>query len=120
MAKTSKKLLGRRRRHGSIRKSLAGTAERPRLVVFRSAKHIYAQLIDDAGENGGSTIASASSLVAEANGGNIEGAKVVGAAIAVAGLAANIKQVVFDRNGFRYHGRVAALADSARQGGLEF
>jgi large subunit ribosomal protein L18 len=120
MAKTSKKLLGRYRRHGSIRKSLSGTADRPRLVVFRSANHIYAQIINDELENGGVTLASASSLVGDVNGGNIEGAKVVGLAIAKAGLAANIKAVVFDRNGFRYHGRVAALADSARQGGLEF
>ena len=120
MGKTSKKLLGRHRRHGSIRKSLSGTADRPRLVVFRSAKHIYAQIINDDQEAGGVTLASASSLVGKVNGGNIEGAKVVGAAIAKAGLAANVKAVVFDRNGFRYHGRIAALADSAREGGLEF
>jgi large subunit ribosomal protein L18 len=88
--------------------------------VFRSAKHIYAQIIDD---DTGCTVASASSLVKECkdvNGGNKEGAAVVGKLIAERALAANITTVVFDRNGFRYHGRLAAMADAAREAGLNF
>jgi len=121
MANTSQKLAGRRRRKKSIRKRVQGTAERPRLTVFRSSKHIYAQLVDD---DAGHTLASASSLKVEftdgANGGNREGAVAVGKEIAERGKAAGVSRVVFDRNGFLYHGRLAALADAAREGGLDF
>ena len=110
------------KRHQSIRVKLSGTSEFPRLAVFRSTKHIYAQLIDDEKHV---TIASASSVDKElkeklAHGGNIEAAKVVGEAIAKKAKAAGIECVVFDRGGFLYHGRVAALADAAREAGLMF
>jgi large subunit ribosomal protein L18 len=111
------------RRKFAIRKALFGTPERPRLSVFRSDKHIYAQLIDD---HAGRTLAAASSTVGEVrgadlkNGGNISAAKKVGKAIAERAKAAGIKQVAFDRNGRKYHGRVKALADAAREGGLKF
>ena len=118
MARMNPKLKARRRRKGHIRKMLSGTAERPRLSVFRSARHIYAQLIDDVA---GCTLVSASSLGREdVAGGNREGAKLVGADLAKKALDAKVDTVVFDRNGFRYHGRVAALADAAREGGLKF
>ena len=93
------------RRHARVRKNISGTAQRPRLNVFRSAKHIYAQVIDK-----GFSVSGA----------NIEGAKAVGKAVAEKALAAGIKTVVFDRGGYVYHGRVAALAEGAREGGLEF
>lgn len=110
------------RRKFSIRKTLVGTTERPRLAVFRSDKHIYVQVIDD---STGKTLAAASSTQAEVrgdlkNGGNIAAAKVVGKAIAEKALAAGIKAVAFDRGGRRYHGRIKALADAAREGGLSF
>ena len=110
------------KRHQSIRVKLAGTAEFPRLAVFRSTKHIYAQLIDDDNKV---TIASASSVDKDlkeklSHGGNIEAAKVVGEAIAQKAKKAGIECVVFDRGGFLYHGRVAALADAAREAGLMF
>ena len=110
------------KRHRSIRVKLSGTSEFPRLAVYRSTKHIYAQLIDDVNHV---TIASASSNDKDlkeklAHGGNIEAAKVVGEAIAKRALAKDIKDVVFDRGGFLYHGRVAALAEAAREGGLNF
>ena len=112
---------GRLRRKKGIRNRINGSAERPRLTVFRSCKHIYAQVIDDTTH---STVASASSLKITmdegATGGNLEGAKAVGKALGEAALAANVRQVVFDRNGYLYHGRVAALADAAREAGLEF
>jgi large subunit ribosomal protein L18 len=121
MANTSRKRRLRFRRKKHIRKALFGSGGRPRLSVFRSARHIYCQVIDD---ETGRTLLSSSSLKADlpegATGGNRAGAKVVGAALAVAAKAANINTVVFDRNGFLYHGRVAALADAAREGGLEF
>ena len=121
MAKTNSKRVARHRRKKHIRKVVRGNAERPRLTVFRSAKHIYAQVIDD---ESGRTIASASSLkvsLAEgANGGNREGAAAVGKAVAQAARGCNIEAVVFDRNGYLYHGRVAALADAAREAGLKF
>ena len=118
MARTNPKLKARLRRKRHIRKVVSGTAERPRLTVFRSAKHIYAQLVDDVA---GRTLCAASSLAVEGvTGGNREGAKAVGTALAAAAKAANIESVVFDRNGFKYHGRVAALADAAREGGLKF
>ena len=102
-----------------VRNHLHGTAERPRLNVFRSLKHIYAQVIDD---EKGTTLAAASSLDKDFQGygGNIAAAKAVGAAIAKKALAAGISEVVFDRGGYIYHGRVAALAQAARDGGLKF
>ncbi len=117
MAKTNPRAAARIRRKKHIRKVVHGTAERPRLSVFRSAKHIYAQLIDD---ESGRTLAQASSLKLDVSGGNREGAKLVGEAIAARAKEAGIATVVFDRNGFLYHGRVASLADAARAGGLKF
>ena len=121
MGKTNPKTKSRIRRHRTIRKNLSGTSERPRLAVFRSAKNIYVQIIDD---ESGHTLAAASSLSSElkgkTNGGNKEGAKAVGALIAKKCKKLKVAKVVFDRGGFRYHGRVAALADAAREAGLEF
>ena len=109
----------RLKRHRRVRKNISGTAERPRLNVFRSLNHIYAQIIDD---TKGVTLAAASSLDKEFEGygGNIEAAKKVGMMIAEKALAKGIKEVVFDRGGYVYHGRVAALAEGAREGGLDF
>jgi len=105
-------------RHARVRKKVAGTAACPRLAVFRSLKHISAQIIDDAT---GTTLAAASSLEKELKAsGNAEGAKKVGGALAKRAKEKGIAKVVFDRGGFRYHGRVASLADGAREGGLEF
>lgn len=112
------KLEGRARRKLRIRKKVSGTTERPRLTVFRSNKQIYAQVVDD---SNGSTLAVATSLKldkAEANKSQV--AEQVGVAIAEACKGKGITQVVFDRNGYIYHGRVKALADGARKGGLEF
>ena len=112
------KLEGRARRKLRIRKKVSGTTERPRLTVFRSNKQIYAQVVDD---SNGSTLAVATSLKidkAEANKSQV--AEQVGAAIAEACKGKGITQVVFDRNGYIYHGRVKALADGARKGGLQF
>lgn len=119
MAKTNPNLLGRLKRKRRIRKKITGTTARPRLSVFRSTKHIYAQVIDD---STGKTLAAASSTVKgfSADGGKTGSAKAVGTAIAEACKAANIEQVVFDRNGYIYHGRVKALADAAREAGLQF
>jgi large subunit ribosomal protein L18 len=121
MAKTNQSAVARSRRKKHIRKTVRGTTSRPRLCVFRSDRHIYAQVIDD---TIGRTLASSSSLKLTmpegADGGNIEGAKVVGKAVAEAAMAANVKDVVFDRNGYLYHGRIAALADAAREAGLQF
>ena len=107
------------KRHQRVRKNISGTAERPRLNVFRSLNHIYAQVIDD---TKGVTLVSASSMDKgfEGKGGNIDAAKAVGKAVAEKALAAGIKTVLFDRGGYVYHGRVAALAEGAREGGLEF
>jgi len=112
----------RKRRQARVRRKVVGTPERPRLCVFRSAKHIYAQIIED---TKGAALVSASTRckdVTEALGytGNVEAAKAVGAEIARRALAKDIKEVVFDRNGFIYHGRVKALADAAREAGLVF
>ena len=110
----------RARRHRRVRKKVSGTAERPRLAVFRSNKHIYAQVIDDVT---GRTLAAASTedeSLKGSTGGNVEAATKVGALVAERAKAAGVGKVVFDRGGFRYHGRVAALADAARAGGLEF
>ncbi len=110
------------KRHRRIRVKLAGTPEAPRLAVYRSTKHIYAQIIDDVNRV---TLVSASSIDKDlrdklAHGGNIESAKAVGEALAKKAIAAKISDVVFDRGGFLYHGRVAALADAAREAGLNF
>lgn len=107
----------RKRIHQRIRKKLKGTADKPRLAVYRSNKQIYAQLIDDVK---GHTIASASSTEAGANGAKIEQAKMVGKLIADKAASANISAVIFDRGGYLYHGRVKAIADSAREAGLKF
>lgn len=112
----------RMRIHRRVRARVVGTPERPRLCVFRSLGHIYAQVIDD---RAGRTLASASSLDAEVRkqlkgGGNLAAAKVVGKAISERARAAKIEQVVFDRGGYKYHGRVKALADAAREAGLKF
>lgn len=105
-------------RHQRIRKRISGTAERPRLAVYRSLKHISAQIIDD---TAGRTLVAASSLEKDLKAsGNTEGAKLVGLKLAERAKAAGIDRVVFDRGGFRYHGRVASLADGAREGGLKF
>lgn len=122
MIKTANKKTKVQKRHQTIRVKLSGTAEAPRLAVYRSTKHIYAQLIDDVK---GVTIASASTVdkdlkVKLGHGGNIESAKAVGKSIAKKAIKAGVKNVVFDRGGFLYHGRVAALADAAREAGLEF
>ena len=115
-------IVGRERRKLRIRRKISGSPERPRLTVFRSAKHIYAQVVDDVA---GSTVAHASTLtrevraaVQEAN--KSDAAKQVGAAIAKLLLSKGISSVVFDRNGYLYHGRVRALADAARKAGLKF
>ena len=108
----------RLRRHRRVRGKISGTAERPRLDVFRSSKHIYAQIIDAVA---GVTLVSASTMEKgfEGFGGNVEAANKVGKMIAEKALAKGIKTVVFDRGGFVYHGRVKALAEGAREGGLE-
>jgi len=117
-----KKQLLRQRRHHRVRKRVVGTPEKPRLNVFRSINNIYAQVIDDAE---GKTIVTASTLDGEIKsqiktGGNIDAAKLVGEVIAKRTVEKGIEQVVFDRGGFKYHGRVAALADGARAAGLKF
>ena len=114
------KLEQRKARKVSIRKKVAGTTERPRLSVYRSLNNIYAQVIDD---SAGKTLAAASTLSPElkdAKGKKAELAKKVGGLVAKKCLEAKIEQVVFDRNGFNYHGRVAAVAEGAREGGLKF
>jgi large subunit ribosomal protein L18 len=119
--KAKRKQQLRRRRH--VRRSIQGTPERPRLTVFRSNKHIYAQLIDDLS---GLTLAAASSVVPAAEkasamyGGNIKGAKAIGLKLAAAAKAAGISLAAFDRGHYKFHGRVKALADGAREGGLQF
>ena len=107
------------KRHKRVRGKISGTAERPRLCVFRSENNIYAQIIDDVA---GNTLVAASSVEKgfEGNGGNIEAAKKVGAMVAERALQKGIEEVVFDRGGYVYHGRVAALAEGAREGGLKF
>lgn len=112
----------RQKRHLRARKNVIGTLERPRLNVFRSLTHIYAQIIND---KSGTTLVSASTLDKEVRekveyGGNIEAAKAVGAAIAKRALEKGITKVVFDRGGYIYHGRIAAVAEAAREAGLDF
>ena len=121
MARDSKNQI-RLRIHARIRRRLSGTAERPRLAVFRSVKHIYAQVIDD---GKGHTVVAASSTEKTAGtgasgGGNIAGAKVIGTLVAQRAKDKGVKAVVFDRGGYQYHGRIKALADAARAAGLEF
>ena len=117
------KVWRRERSKYRIRKRMGGTAERPRLVVFRSLKHIYAQAVDD---EGGKTIAAASSHrkapggASAGQGGNLAAAKVVGAEIARKLVGSGFKEVVFDRGGYRYHGRIQVLAEAARESGLQF
>jgi large subunit ribosomal protein L18 len=114
----SKKSVQRIARHVRLRKKVDGIPERPRLTVFRSLKHISAQIVDD---SKGVTLVSASSLEKELKAkGNVDGAKAVGSAIAKRAKSQGIDKVVFDRGGFRYHGRVAGLAEGAREAGLEF
>ena len=122
MDQQKKKHQGQLRRRRHVRKKLQGTAERPRLTVHRSSKHIYAQLIDDLQ---GVTLAAASSLGKEVQaglpyGGNIKAAQVVGKKIAEFAKAKGISKAAFDRGHYRYHGRIKALADAAREGGLQF
>ena len=122
MKPTQLKLHRRWRRHRHLRHKLSGTTLRPRLAVYRSSKHIYAQLIDD---ESGHTLASSCTLVEPVKGqlpygGNIAAAKAVGSDIAKKAGELGIKKVAFDRGGVKYHGRVKALADAAREGGLEF
>ena len=118
MIKKESKNSQRIMRHKRVRKNISGTSEMPRLNVFRSNTQIYAQTIND---ETGTTLASSSSVQLKIkNGGNIEGAKLVGADIAKKAKEANISKVVFDRGGYQYHGRVEALADAARENGLEF
>jgi large subunit ribosomal protein L18 len=120
MTRTAHKLELRRRRHARVRRRIRGTAVRPRLAVFRSHKHISAQLIDD---DTGRTLAAASSVESDlrgSSGGNVDAAGKVGALVASRAKSAGITAVVFDRGGYAYHGRVAALADAARAEGLEF
>ena len=111
----------RLKRHIRIRKRVAGDVERPRLSVYRSLNHIYVQVIND---EEGRTLAAASSMDKDLrtgkNGGNIEGAQAVGKLIAERALAAGVTKVAFDRGGYLYHGRIKALAEAAREGGLEF
>jgi len=116
------KVEARERRHRRVRKNIFGTAQRPRLSVFRSNKHIYAQLIDD---TTGKTLTTTSSLDQEyrqqnKKGSNSQAAATIGAALAKRAVSLNIREVVFDRNGYLYHGRIKALADAARQAGLIF
>ena len=113
------KVKARHHRHQRVRKKVRGTATRPRLSVFRSSRHVYAQLIDDVH---GHTLAAASTMEADARSGataTVDAAKAVGQRLGERATAAGITSVVFDRGGFRYHGRVAAVADGAREAGLE-
>lgn len=122
MTNVQKSRESRERRHRRVRKTVHGTPERPRLNVFRSLQHIYAQVIDDAA---GNTVASASTMDKEVRAlceglAKADAAKVVGRVVAERALAHGVTQVVFDRGGFKYHGRVKALADAAREAGLDF
>ncbi len=122
MIKQQNRKEARRKRHYRLRRTLRGTTDRPRLAVYRSIKHIYAQIIND---DNSQTIVSASTLDLELKqklsaGGNIEAARAVGELISIRAKEKGISQVVFDRGGNVYHGRVAALADSAREAGLQF
>jgi large subunit ribosomal protein L18 len=122
MGKTNPTYLARKRRHQRVRKRLAGTSERPRLNIYRSLNHIYAQVVDD---TKGVTLTSASSLDAELSKKTkkqtkTEQAKLVGQLVAERALKAGVSEVVFDRSGYKYHGRVKALAEASREAGLKF
>ncbi|ADK86275.1 ribosomal protein L18 [Desulfarculus baarsii DSM 2075] len=122
MGKTNPRTVALQKRKVRVRRKVRGTADRPRLCVFRSLNHIYCQVIDD---DSGRTLAAASSLSdglrqEPGHKGNVATAKKVGMTIAQVAKAAGVSKVVFDRNGFLYHGRIKALADGAREGGLEF
>jgi large subunit ribosomal protein L18 len=117
MIKRTDRKVNRMKRHKRVRVHVTGTKERPRLAVFRSLNHVYAQLIDDAASR---TLAAASTVDLKAKGNGVEEAAKVGKAIADKAKAAGISSVVFDRGGFLYHGRIKALADAAREAGLEF
>ena len=117
MSRDSKNI-NRLRIHTRIRRRVKGTTERPRLAVFRSVKHIYAQVIDDL--TGHTLVAASSNEKSAANGGNVAGAQTVGKTVAERAKDKGIKSVVFDRGGYLYHGRVKALAEAARAAGLEF
>ncbi len=104
--------------HQRLRKTLQGSAERPRLNVFRSLKHIYTQIVDDT--QGRTLVAASSAEKGHSNGGNIAGAKEIGRTIAERAKAKGITRVVFDRGGYKYHGRIKALAEAAREAGLKF
>jgi len=122
MAKIVDRKANRELRHSRITKKVQGTSERPRLAVFRSNKHIYAQVIDDAA---GKTLVSASTLSKDIKGkiqktGTLDAAKTVGSLVAEKAKAAKVQKVVFDRGGYAYHGQVKALAEAARAAGLEF
>jgi len=114
-SKTTQEL--RARRHARVRRKIAGTEQRPRLAAFRSNKHIYVQLIDD---SSGRTVASASTVADDTAGSKSEAAAAVGRLIAERAKAAGVEHVVFDRGGFRFHGRIAAIAEAARNSGLKF
>ncbi|MBX3324184.1 MAG: 50S ribosomal protein L18 [Phycisphaeraceae bacterium] len=120
MDRQQKKTVRRTRRRTGIRKRVIGTPDRPRMAVYRSLAHIYVQIIDDLS---GRTLCSASTRdkdIKTSGGGNVDAAKVVGTKVAERAKASGVTQVTFDRGGFRYHGRIKALADAARQGGLQF
>ncbi|MEW6267098.1 MAG: 50S ribosomal protein L18 [Thermodesulfobacteriota bacterium] len=122
MAKTNPRMMARLRRQTRVRKKVKGTTERPRLCVFRSSRHMYVQIIDDVS---GRTLVTASTMTLGLRDKvkglkKTEAAKMVGRQVAQTALAQGIKKVIFDRNGFLYHGRVAALSESARESGLEF
>ena len=117
MIKKNDRKLNRTKRHRRVRVHVAGTQERPRLAVFRSLNHVYAQLIDDGTSR---TVAAASTVALKAKGNGMAEAAQVGKEIAAKAKAAGVNAVVFDRGGFRYHGRVAAVADAARENGLDF
>ena len=118
MIKKESKNVSRLRRHARVRNKISGTATCPRLNVFRSNSNIYAQIIDD--EKGVTLVSSSSVELKIKNGGNIEGAKLVGKDIATKAKKNKIEKIVFDRGGYLYHGRVKALAEAARENGLEF
>lgn len=118
MTKSISNNVARLRRHARVRNKVSGTQDVPRLNVFRSNSQIFAQIIDD--EKGTTLVSSSSVSLKIKNGGNIEGAKQVGADLAKKAVKAGIKAVVFDRGGYQYHGRVEALAEAARENGLEF
>ena len=117
MSSTQQRNTRRQRRKIGIRKRIFGTPERPRLTVYRSLKHIYAQIVDDVS---GKTLAAVSSVELHQPGGNVAAAKEIGKKLSEKAKDAGVTAIAFDRNGFRYHGRVKALADALREGGLSF